>query len=60
MVSCVCASELALFELLHETKHIAETNEAKTILLNAIDFLVLIQVQIYGVFKGQNSRNATL
>lgn len=44
-VSFVGASEFVSLELMHETKHITETNEAKTILLYAIDFLVLIQVQ---------------
>ena len=59
-MSIVAVSEFVFSELLHETKHIAETIEAKIILLTAIDVLILIQVQSYKSARSQNSRNATI
>ena len=59
-MSIVAVSEFVFSELLHETKHIAETIEAKIIPLTAIDVLILIQVQSYKSARSQNSRNATI
>jgi hypothetical protein len=54
------ASVFVLPVLLHDTKHIAETIEAKIIRLTIIEILIVMIVQKYRLLENQNSRNATL